>query len=47
MIYSLHRLGVPSAIDDIFDGLAQKKIFPRSIIALAQEMKGLRNILIQ
>ncbi|MBI4152365.1 DUF86 domain-containing protein [Candidatus Woesearchaeota archaeon] len=46
MIYSLHRLGVPGTVDDIFGGLAQKRIFPKSIIALAQEMKGLRNILI-
>ena len=46
MIYSSLNLGVPADLDDIFAGLAAKKIFPRQILQLAEEMKGLRNILI-
>ncbi len=46
IIYSSLNLGVPSSIDEIFIGLAKKKIFTKKIIDLVQEMKGLRNILV-
>lgn len=46
LIYSSLNLGVPSTLDDIFDGLRDKKVFSSEIISLVQEMKGLRNILI-
>lgn len=46
IIYSSLNLGLPSSIDDIFTGLAQKKVFSKEILDLAQEMKGLRNILV-
>ena len=45
MIYSSLNIGVPSSVDDIFDGLLEKKIFPKKILSRAAEMKGLRNIL--
>lgn len=46
MIHSDLRIGVPKDIDSIFEGLRKKKALPLAIITLAQEMKGLRNILI-
>lgn len=46
LIYSSLNLGVPSDLDDIFEGLKNKRVFPAKIILLVQEMKGLRNILI-
>ncbi|HLD73190.1 MAG TPA: HepT-like ribonuclease domain-containing protein [Candidatus Nanoarchaeia archaeon] len=46
IIYSSLNLGVPSSIDEIFASLVKKKIFPKKIIDLVQEMKGLRNILV-
>lgn len=46
LIYSSLNLGVPSSLDDIFEGLVKKKIFSEEIISLVLEMKGLRNILI-
>ncbi len=46
MIYSSLNIGVPTDLDDIFEGLRQKKILPDNIITLVQDMKGLRNILI-
>lgn len=46
MIYSLLHLGVPGNVDDIFEELTKKKVFPKQILSLVQEMKGLRNILI-
>ena len=46
MIYSSLHLGVPGNVDDIFNELEKKKVFPKNIISLVQEMKGLRNILI-
>lgn len=46
MIHSDLRIGVPQDIDSIFEGLQKKKALPLATIALAQEMKGLRNILI-
>ena len=46
MIYSSLNLGVPSSLDDIFEGLRVHKVFSKEIIGLVLEMKGLRNILI-
>lgn len=46
IIYSSSQLGVPSSIDDILEGITRKKLFPKKIMALVQEMKGLRNILV-
>lgn len=46
MVYSSLNIGVPTDLDDIFEGLRQKKILPDNIITLVQDMKGLRNILI-
>lgn len=46
IIYTSLRIGVPSSLDDIFIGLSQKKIFSKKVMALVQEMKGLRNVLV-
>lgn len=46
IIYSSLNLGVPSDLDDIFEKLKVKNIFSVKTIALVQDMKGLRNILI-
>ena len=46
LIYSAKNLGVPSTLDDIFEGLRRNKALPPKIIILAEKMKGLRNILI-
>lgn len=46
IIYSSLNLGVPTDLDDIFEGLQRRKIFDKEILSLVQEMKGLRNILI-
>lgn len=46
IIYSSLNLGVPSDLDDIFEKLKDKNIFSAKTIALVQDMKGLRNILI-
>ena len=46
VVYSQKKLGVPSTLDDIFEGLEKEKVFPQRIITLVREMKGLRNILI-
>ncbi len=46
IIYSSLHLGVPGNVDDIFEELTGKKVFPKQIMLLVQEMKGLRNILI-
>lgn len=40
------NLGIPSSLDDIFEGLSEKKVLPKKIIILVNEMKGLRNILV-
>jgi uncharacterized protein YutE (UPF0331/DUF86 family) len=45
IIYSNLDLGVPSSVDDIFDGLLNHKIFSKKVILIVKEMKGLRNIL--
>ncbi|MBI2666417.1 DUF86 domain-containing protein [Candidatus Woesearchaeota archaeon] len=46
MIYSSQRLGVPGTVDDIFTGFLKKGLFPKKIILLAEEMKGMRNVLV-
>ena len=46
MIYSEMKLGVPSSLDEILTVLEDKKLFPKEIITLAKEMKGMRNILV-
>jgi len=46
MIYSSSNFGVPSSLDDIFDGLLENKVLPKKVIVLVNEMKGLRNILV-
>lgn len=46
IIYTSLRIGIPSNLDDIFKGLSKKKIFPKRVMELVQEMKGLRNILV-
>ena len=46
MIYSSRRLGVPATVDDVFDGLLKKGVLPKKAILLAEEMKGMRNVLV-
>lgn len=46
IIYSAHRIGIPHNVDDIFQGLLRKEILPRKVILKAEEMKGLRNVLV-
>lgn len=46
MIYSSERLGVPTTVDDVFTRLLKKGTFPKKIILLAEEMKGMRNVLV-
>lgn len=46
MIYSFHRIGVPATVDDIFTGLLKKGVFPKKVILLAEDMKGMHNVLV-
>lgn len=45
-VYSMEQLGVPNDLDDIFTGLQKKAIFPKQVMVLVQDMKGMRNILV-
>ena len=46
MIYSSRKLGVPGTVDDVFQGMLKKGVLPKKVVLLAEEMKGMRNVLV-
>ena len=46
MMYSSRRLGVPATVDDVFQGMLKKEVLSKKVVLLAEEMKGMRNVLV-